>query len=77
MIANTHAFTATKKMKMTKLPSPEQGRHKLNDREVAEERAAHQSQVDDNGRSVHLLMEFVRHYTTRYDSPLMTVVAIR
>ena len=32
--------------------------------------------VDEEGRSVHLPMEFVRHYTTRHDSPLPTVVAI-
>ena len=62
---------------MTSLPVPEQWTlAKLTDREVAEEIERLVNYVDDNGRSVHLPMEFVRHYTTRHDSPLPTVVAI-
>ena len=62
---------------MTSLPVPEQWTlAKLTDREVAEEIERLINYVDDNGRSVHLPMEFVRHYTTRHDSPLPTVVAI-
>ena len=62
---------------MTSLPVPEQWTlAKLTDREVAEEIEQLVNYVDDNGRSVHLPMEFVRHYTTRHDSPLPTVVAI-
>src|SRR6478735_3149148 len=62
---------------MTSLPVPEQWTlAKLTDREVAEEIERLVNYVDDIGRSVHLSMEFVRHYTTRHDSPLPTVVAI-
>jgi hypothetical protein len=62
---------------MTSLPVPEQWTLcKLTDREVAEEIEKLIDYVDDNGRSVHLSMEFVRHYTTRYDGVLPTVVAI-
>ena len=62
---------------MTSLPVPEQWTlAKLTDREVAEEIERLINYVDDKGRSVHLPMEFVRHYTTRHDSPLPTVVAI-
>ena len=62
---------------MTALPVPEQWTLcKLTDREVAEEIEKLIDFVDENGRSVHLPMEFVRHYTTRHDSPLPTVVAI-
>jgi len=63
---------------MTALPVPEQWTLcKLTDREVAEEIEKLIDFVDgDTGRSVHLPMEFVRHYTTRHDGPLPTVVAI-
>ena len=62
---------------MTKLPVPEQWTlAKLNDREVAEEIEKHINYVDQDGRSVHLPMEFVRHYTTRHDGVLATIVAI-
>src|SRR6187431_3601346 len=66
------------KRPMTSLPVPEQWTLcKLTDREVAEEIEKLIDFVDlDTGRSVHLPMEFVRHYTTRHDSPLPTVVAI-
>src|SRR4249920_3075287 len=62
---------------MTSLPVLEQWTlAKLTDREVAEEIERLVNYVDDKGRSVRLPMSFVRHYTTRHDSPLPTVVAI-
>ena len=62
---------------MTKLPVPEQWTLvKLTDREVAEEIEKHINYVDEDGRSVHLPMEFVRHYTTRHDDVLATIVTI-
>ena len=62
---------------MTALPVPEQWTLcKLTDREVAEEIEKLIDFIDENGRSVHLPMEFVRHYTTRHDGVLPTVVAI-
>jgi hypothetical protein len=64
-------------MLMTSLPVPEQWTLcKLTDREVAEEIEKLIDFVDESGRSVHLPMEFVRHYTTRHDGVLPTVVAI-
>ena len=62
---------------MTSLPVPEQWTLcKLTDGEVAEEIERLINYVDDNWRSVHLPMPFVRHYTTRHDGALPTVVAI-
>jgi hypothetical protein len=62
---------------MTKLPVPEQWTlAKLTDREVSEEIERRINYVDENGRSVRLPMEFVRHYTTRHDNVLPTIVAI-
>jgi hypothetical protein len=66
-----------RRMLMTSLPVPEQWTLcKLTDREVAEEIEKLIDFVDGSGRSVHLPMEFVRHYTTRHDGVLPTVVAI-
>src|SRR6478609_11195241 len=62
---------------MTSLPIPEQWTLcKLTDGEVAEEIEKLINYVDDGGRSVHLSMPFVRHWTTRHDGALPTVVAI-
>jgi hypothetical protein len=62
---------------MTKLPAPEQWvLTKMNEMEVAELIEEHIDYVDKDGRSVHLPMPFVRHYMTRHDSVLPTVVAI-
>jgi hypothetical protein len=62
---------------MTKLPPPAQWvLHALNEMEVAELIEEYIDYVDEDGRSVHLPTNFVRHYVQRYDSPLPTVVAI-
>jgi hypothetical protein len=66
---------------MTKLPAPEQWvLTKMNEMEVAEEieRYIDYYKEDKNGNrtSVHLPMQFVRHYMNRDDGVLPTVVAI-
>jgi hypothetical protein len=62
---------------MTSLPVPEQWTlAQLTDGEVAEEIEKLIDFVDKRGRSVRLRTEFVRHYTTRHDDVLPTVVAI-
>jgi hypothetical protein len=48
----------------------------MNEMELAEMIEQHIDFVDDDGRSVHLPMQFVRHYLQRHDGPLPTVVAI-
>ena len=61
---------------MTKLPAPEQWvLSQMSEMEVAEMIEQHIDYVDD-GRSVHLPTQFVRHYMRRYDNALPTVVAI-
>ena len=62
---------------MTRLPPPEQWvMTRLNEMQVAELIEKYIDYVDDEGRSVHLPMPFVRHYMQRYDSVLPVVVAI-
>jgi hypothetical protein len=62
---------------MTKLPQPQQWILKrMNEMECAEMIERHIDFVDENGRSVHLPMPFVRHYLQRDDGALPTVVAI-
>ena len=61
---------------MTKLPAPEQWvLSQMSEMEVSEMIEQHIDYVDD-GRSVHLPMQFVRHYMRRDDNALPTVVAI-
>lgn len=62
---------------MTKLPPPEQWViAPLNEMELAEMIEKHIDYVDEDGRSVHLPMQFVRHYLQRHDSPLPTAVTV-
>ena len=62
---------------MTKLPPPQQWVLKqMNEMECAEMIEQHIDFVDEDGRSVHLPMPFVRHYLKRSDGALPTVVAI-
>jgi hypothetical protein len=62
---------------MTRLPAPEQWViHKLNEMELAELIEQHIDYVDEDGRSVHLPMPFVRHYLNRDDDALPTLAAI-
>lgn len=66
---------------MTKLPPPEQWvLTKMNEMEVAEEIEEYidyyKEDKDGNRRSVHLPMQFVRHYMNRDDGALPTVVAL-
>jgi hypothetical protein len=62
---------------MTKLPTPEQWIiHEMNEMEMAEEIEKHIDYVDEEGRSVHLPMQFVRHFLTRHDDDLPIIVAI-
>jgi hypothetical protein len=62
---------------MTGLPAPEQWvLYEMNEMEVAEMIEEHIDFVDKNGNSVHLPMQFVRHFMRRHDSKLPTVVAI-
>src|SRR6266536_5670756 len=62
---------------MTKLPPPEQWAIvKMNEYELAEEIERFIDYVDEDGRSGHLSMQFVRHFLTRDDGVLPTIVAI-
>jgi hypothetical protein len=61
----------------TGLPTPEQWvLQRMNEMEVAEMIERHIDYVDEDGCSVHLPMQFVRHYINRDDGVLPTVVAI-
>jgi hypothetical protein len=61
---------------MTKLPTPEQwALMRMNEIELAEEIEKFIDFVGDGGRSVHLPMQFVRHFHQR-DDGLPTIVAI-
>jgi hypothetical protein len=66
---------------MTRLPPPEQWvLSEMNEMEVAEMIEEHidfyKEDKDGNRTSVHLPMQFVRHFMKRHDSKLPTVVAI-
>jgi hypothetical protein len=62
---------------MTTLPPPEQWVIvKMNEMELAEEIEKHVDYVDEEERSVHLPMQFVRHYLKRDDGVLPTIVAV-
>ena len=62
---------------MTKLPTPERWvLQRMNEMELAEMIEEHIDYVDEEDRSVHLPMQFVRHYLQRHDDALPTVVAI-
>ena len=63
---------------MTKLPPPEQWIIKrMNEMELAEMIEQYIDFVDNKGRSVHLPMQFVRHYLQRHvDDTLPTLVAV-
>ena len=62
---------------MTSLPPPEQwGIRKMNEMEVAEMIEKYIDFVDKDGRSVHLPMQFVRHYMRRDDGVLPTIVTV-
>ena len=62
---------------MTSLPTPEQWViHEMNEMEMAEEIEKHINFVDEDGRSVHLQMQFVRHFLQRHDDGLPIIVAI-
>jgi hypothetical protein len=73
-----HAFTdANETETASRLPAPEQWLlQRMNDIQVAEMIERHIDYVDENGRSVHLPTKFVRHYLTRDDGVLPTVVGI-
>jgi hypothetical protein len=62
---------------MTSLPTPEQWViKKMTEIETAEMIEKYIDFVDDDGRSVHLPMKFVRHYMRRDDGALPTIVAV-
>jgi hypothetical protein len=62
---------------MTTLPTPEQWViKKMTEIEVAEMIERHVDFVDKSGRSVHLPMQFVRHFMKRDDGVLPTIVAV-
>jgi hypothetical protein len=62
---------------MTALPPAEQWIiEKMNEMEVAEMIEQYINYVDKEGNSVHLPMQFVRHYVTRHDGVLPTIVAV-
>jgi hypothetical protein len=66
-----------RKNQMTKLPAPEQWvLSTMSEMEVAEMIEQHIDYVDEDGRSVHLPTQFVRHYMRRDDNALPTVVAV-
>ena len=71
-----HAFDQTQS-NPEMLPPPEQWvLHRTNEMEVAELIEQHIDYVDEDGCSVHLPMQFVRHFVSRDDGVLPTVVAI-
>jgi hypothetical protein len=75
-LPNLHAF-AHSEPGSNDLPAPEQWMlRQMNDMEVAELIERHIDYVDEDGRSVHLPMAFVRHYINRDDDALPTMVAI-
>jgi hypothetical protein len=75
VVPRTHAFSDEEETD-SKLPTPEQwALLRMNDMELAEEIERHIDFVDEEGRSVHLPMSFVRHFLQRNDG-LPTVVAI-
>jgi hypothetical protein len=75
-LPNMHTF-ANSEADGNDLPAPEQWTlRQMNEMEVAELIEQHIDYVDENGRSVHLPMPFVRHYVNRDDDALPTVVAI-
>jgi hypothetical protein len=76
-----HAFDPTQTNAETegaiKLPPPEQWVLQcMTEIQASELIERHIDYVDENGRSVHLPTKFVRHYVTRDDGVLPTVVAI-
>ena len=73
-----HAFARADEDKPpTRLPAPEQWLlPRMSEMDVAEMIERHIDYVDENGRSVHLPTKFVRHYVSRDDGALPTVVAI-
>ena len=75
VIPRTHAFSGDDEPN-SKLPTPEQwALLRMTDMELAEEIERHIDFVDEGGRSVHLPMQFVRHFLQRNDG-LPTIVAI-
>jgi hypothetical protein len=77
-IAKTHAFgSPVNEQGEYTLPPPEQWVLRPHDDiELAELIEKHIDFVDEKDRSVHLLMEFVRHYVRRDDGALPIAVAI-
>jgi hypothetical protein len=73
-----HAFARAEEDKPpTGLPAPEQWvLQRMSEMEVAEMIERHIDYVDEGGCSVHLPTKFVRHYVSRDDGVLPTVVAI-
>jgi hypothetical protein len=73
-----HAFARAEDDKpRTGLPAPEQWLlQRMNEMEVGEMIERYIDYVDKDGRSVHLPMQFVRHYINRDDGVLPTIVAI-
>jgi hypothetical protein len=62
---------------MTKLPDPDQWLlTRLSEAECAELIEQHVNYVDEDGRSVHLPMPFVKHYLKRDDNALPIVSAV-
>jgi hypothetical protein len=62
---------------MTNLPTPQQWViRRMTEPEVAEMIERHIDFVDEDGRSVHLPTNFVRHYIKRDDGALPTLVAV-
>jgi hypothetical protein len=62
---------------VTKLPTPEQWTIvRMSESELAEEIERHIDYVNKDGQSVHLPMQFVRHYMKRDDEALPTIVSI-
>jgi hypothetical protein len=78
LFTSQHANSESLDAKDTsRLPAPEQWiLTRLNEMELAELIERHIDFVDKDGRSVHPLMQFVRHYLRRHDNVLPVVAAI-
>jgi hypothetical protein len=77
-VPKTHAFGAPRSEEGEyTLPPPDQWMlATLDEKELGELIEKHIDFVDHKGRSVHLPVQFVRHYVKRHDRALPTVVAI-
>ncbi len=77
-VADMHVFTSANEGETDNAPKQPANRwaiHRMNEMELAELIEKHIDFVDKDGNSVHLPMQFVRHYLQRNDSALSKLLA--